>query len=386
MKVAILLLNRGRGSGVVAKEHAESLLSHGHEVYFLHPKVGDGVAGAYNKDIDLGGKTMPVHEYLPAAGKEQKAVSTMTYEEAALYLPHYENALEEIIHDVDIIIGHHANLTAVATANVAGRHNKPYVLFLHGTGIEPRHHGGYDDKVWQLIQTAIERSNGLIVTTEYVRDNLIKNMVPVSDEQFLIQPCGVDVVEFNANNTADIREKYDLPERYVICPGALTLVKGPQNVVEASKQYADLAPTVFIGGGELRESLESELGDRGKFLGFVSNEDKARLINAATVLTAAPEKKEHFGIIYVEAMSGGTPIVAYEGGGVHSIVTEQTGVLTERNPEALGKAIRTLLLDTEQRNAMAKEGRKRAEALFAAELLGVKLANWLEDIASVNTF
>ncbi len=380
MNITILLLNKGRGSGGVAKEHAQYFLKQGHHVNFIHPNIGDGVPGATNKDVDLGGKILPVHEYLPAAGKKQKAVSAMTYQEVQAYLPDYEKALDNVIQDTDIIIGHHANLTAIVTANVARRHKKPYVLFLHGTGIEPRHHGQYDDKVWAEIQSAIKQADGIIVTTEYVRDELVRNLLNVPAEKFIIQPCGVDVEEFHGENVNGIFEKYDLPEKFVICPGALTLAKGPQNVVEASKKYADLAPTIFIGGGELREELEEKLGDRGRFLGFVSNEEKAQLINAATLLVAAPEKKEHFGIIYIEAMAGNTPVVAYDGGGVNSIITSETGTLTGRDPELLGEAARTVLSDSKTQASMAAAGRKRAVELFAAEMLGAKLLKWLEGV------
>ncbi|NNF22911.1 MAG: glycosyltransferase family 4 protein, partial [Saprospiraceae bacterium] len=304
MRVAIILLNQGRGSGVVAKEHGRYLLNQGHDVYFIHPNVGKGIEGAYNKDVYLKTSIVPVHEYLPAASDTQKAVSSMSYDEAMDYVPAYEDALEEIIQETDIVIGHHANLTAIATANICKRYNKPYVLFLHGTGIEPRHHGFYDDQVWELIEGAIKDANGIIVTTEYVRDQLIRNMVDLPLDRFLIQACGVDLNEFNSENTGDIVNKYSLPANYVICPGALTESKGPQNVVESSNYYSELAETIFIGDGELREQLEIQLGKRGRFLGFVSNEDKAQLINAATILVAAPEKKEHFGIIYTEAMAG----------------------------------------------------------------------------------
>jgi hypothetical protein len=57
-----MLLNRGRGSAVVAKEHAEFLLGLGHGVYFLHPNIGDGVNGAINKDVYLVQEVFPVHE------------------------------------------------------------------------------------------------------------------------------------------------------------------------------------------------------------------------------------------------------------------------------------------------------------------------------------
>ena len=377
MKVAILLLNQGRGSGVVAKEHGKYLIGQGHVVYYMHPNVGKGINGANNIDVHLDQDILPVHEYLPSAKDTQKAVSSMTYDEAMEYVPAYEEALEKIIQDIDIVIGHHANLTAIATANVCKRYDKPYVLFLHGTGIEPRHHGLYDDKVWQLIEDAVQNANGIIVTTEYVRDNLVRNIIDLPMDRFLIQACGVDVTEFNMNNTAGIVSKYSLPDNYVICPGALTKSKGPQNVVESSLQYSNLAETIFIGDGELKEQLAAQLGKRGRFLGFVSNEDKAKLINAAKLLVAAPEKKEHFGIIYTEAMAGGVPIVAYEGGGVNSIVTPETGILTSRSPKVLGEAIHALLTNDKRRTEMAKNCRERAVEIYSTEVLGPRLNKWL---------
>ncbi len=74
MRVVILLLNYGRGSGVVARQHATELLRIGHEVWYMHPRVGDGVEGAHNVDVPLHVDVLPVHEYLPVAGSDQRAV------------------------------------------------------------------------------------------------------------------------------------------------------------------------------------------------------------------------------------------------------------------------------------------------------------------------
>ena len=378
MRIAILLLNKGRGSGEVARQHVRFLIKQGHQVYFLHPEIGDGIAGAINIDIQLHSPIKPVHEYLPSAGVQQKQVARMDFAEAVSYLPDYETALEKIAENVDIFIGHHANLSAIAVHNVAARFNIPFVLFLHGTGIEPRHEKLWNDEVWELIQKAIEEAKGIIVTTEYVRDALVKPLVALPDDRFLILPCGVDLVDFRPENTQGIREKYNLHEKYIICPGALTKSKGPQNVVEASKQYADLAQTLLIGAGELEKELEDNLDDRGKLLGFVSSEDKARLINAATILTAAPEKKEHFGIIYAEALAGGTAVVAYDGGGVGSIINPEVGILTERSPEVLGKNIRSLLQDQQQIRQMSEKAREVALQKFDYNVLVKELADWLK--------
>ncbi len=381
MKIAILLLNKGRGSGEVARQHARYLIGLGHKVYFLHPGVGDGVNGAVNVDVKLHSDVVPVQEYLPSAGNLQKQAARMSYREVMEYLPDYETALEGIIQDVDIVIGHHANLTAIATRKIAGKFKKPYVLFSHGTGIEPRHEGLWDDRVWEMIKEAIEKADGVLVTTDYVRDELVKPLVDVPDNRFLVLPCGVDPDDFRPDNTEGIREKYNLPETYVICPGALTQSKGPQNVVDASEHYSEYAETIFIGDGELRSELEKKLGSRGRFLGFVSSEDKARLINRATLLVAAPEKKEHFGIIYAEALAGGTPVVAYEGGGVASIVTPTEGVLTERNPKALGNKVNYLLQNSGLRKQMSRSCRARAVKNYSYPVLVKILSEWLESFA-----
>ena len=382
MRVAILLLNSGRGSGVVARQQARYLVSSGCSVVFLHPGIGEGVPGATNWDIELHTSITPVHEHLPSAGRGQEQVAEMSLERVESYLADYERALESVIDDVDIVFGHHASISAIATADIARRAGKPYVLFLHGTGIEPRHQGKYDDRVWSRIQDAIEAANGILVTTEYVRDRLVRDLIDLPLERFLVLPCGIDLEEFRPERTAEIVSKYELPEQYVICPGALTPSKGPQNVVQATSEYADIAPTLFIGDGELRQQIEADLGKRGRVLGFVSTEDKAALINAASVLTAAPEKKEHFGIIYAEGLAAGTPSVAYEGGGVSSIITPETGVLTQRDPKALGSAIRALLTDSARLATMAKEGRKRAEQEFCWLELGRRLEGWLRQITA----
>ncbi len=294
------------------------------------------------------------------------------------YLPDYESALETIAKDIDIFIGHHANLSAVAVHNIATKYNKPYVLFVHGTGIEPRHEGLWHDKNWNLITQAIEKANGIIVTTDYVRDSLIKPLINLPNDRFLVLPCGVNLDDFKPGNSKGIAEKYNLPETYVICPGALTLSKGPQNVVAAANEYADLATTIFIGAGELQQELEEKLGGNGKFLGFVSSEDKAKLIVGATLLVAAPEKQEHFGIIYAEALAGGTPCVAYEGGGVGSIVTPTEGILTKRTPKALGEKINYLLQNNGLRKQMSVSCRSRAVKLFNYDELVHELVDWMK--------
>ncbi len=380
MHAAVLMLNRGRGSGGVARQHAAALIDAGHRVTFMHPHMNGGVRGAANLDVTLHTDLVPVHEYLPATSHRQQAVATMSPMQGLRYTADIAAALSSL-DAVDVVIAHHANLTAVAARYYARRMGIPYVVFVHGTGIEPRHRGGYDDAVWDEVRSALEEADGLIVTTNYVRDELVRPVADVPCSRFFVLPCGVDLRTFHPEAMPAARARFDLDERYVICPGAITELKGPQQVVVASEVYADLAETVFIGDGDLRSVLEQELAGRGRFLGFVSDADKAALINEATILAAAPLKQEHFGIIYVEALAAGTVPVAYTGGGVNSIITRDVGVLTDRDPLALGRAIRRLLEDPRRIERMAAAGRARAEQLYDAAELGEEFVAWLVSVA-----
>lgn len=341
--------------------------------------MADGVPGADNRDIKLHSNVMPVHEYLPVHDENQRRVPSMPTGMATRYAADYVAALADL-GPVDLILAHHATITAVAARAVARARGIPYVVFVHGTGIEPRFSGGFSDAIWRNIKGAVAGAAGLIVTTPYVRDKLTLPLIEVPADRFEVLPCGVDLDEFRSGNGVAIREKYDLPGRYVISPGALTYSKGPQNVVAASRFYSDLAPTVFLGDGDLAPQIARDLGNRGRLLGYVSHEDKAALIKNATLLTAAPVKREHFGIIYIEALAAGTPPVAYSGGGVDSIVTPCVGSLTARAPRDLGIEIRRLLLAEERRRLMGIAGRVRAESLFDQRNIGARFVDWIEGL------
>jgi glycosyltransferase involved in cell wall biosynthesis len=324
---------------------------------------------------------LPTHEYLPDHTGPQAPVSGLSEAEAANLIADYEAAIDELAPEIDVIVAHHANVSTVAAARVARRRGLPYVVFVHGTGIEPRFLGGYADPIWRQITEAVAGAAAVVVATTYVRDQLVRPLIDVPPGRVTVLPCGVDPEQLRPATDAVMRSKYRLPEHFVICPGALTTVKGPQNVVAATRQYADLAPTVFIGDGELRSEVEDLLGDNGRVLGFVSESDKAALINEATILTAAPEKLEHFGLIYVEAMAAGTVPVAYCGGGVDSIITPDVGVLTERNPDTLGSAIRTRLERPAETERMAVRARRRAIEQFDSRVLSERFAVLVENAA-----
>ncbi len=378
MIVAVVTLNRGRGSGAIARNQVIALQRRGHVATLVHAGQGQGDVPIH--EVPISSDLLPAHEYLTGHAGRQQTVSSMDAEEASWFVADFDASLRSLDPAPDLIVGHHANITAIATQHAAEHFGIPYVLFVHGTGIEPRYHGGYAAEIWSQIEEAMRLAYAIIVTNDYVRDELVKPIVDLPIDRFRIIPGGVDLTAYRPGTGDEVRRRYDLPDSYVISPGALTELKGPQNVVAASEVFADLAPPIFLGDGDLREQLEAELGDRGRLLGYVPEVDKEALISAATLLVAAPEKLEHFGMVYAEALAAGTVPVAYEGGGVGSIVIPAVGVLTERAPRALGTAVRGLLEERERRLPMAQAARLRAESHFDGHRLGDQLVDWIETI------
>lgn len=118
-------------------------------------------------------------------------------------------------------------------------------------------------------------------------------------------------------------------------------------------------------GSALTERIGEDLAERVRFVGSMSHDQVVRHVAAADVLVN-PSYSESFGMSLVEAMACETPVVATRVGGMQEIVTDETGVLVERNdPRALANAIIRLLDDDELRRAMGSAGRVRVAEVFA---------------------
>ncbi len=99
-----------------------------------------------------------------------------------------------------------------------------------------------------------------------------------------------------------------------------------------------------------------------EFLGRVSDEDKARYFATADVFVSPATGQESFGIVLLEAMAAGTPIVCSDIHGYKGVVRrgEQALLVPPRDPQALVDAISRLLADPELRARMGASGRERA--------------------------
>lgn len=128
-------------------------------------------------------------------------------------------------------------------------------------------------------------------------------------------PIGIEPVISDSAREQEIRNEYS-GRRIIFSLGRLVEYKGYRYLIEAAKYLDDSFMILIGGGGPLRESLQREIdelgvGRRVKLLGKVPQEDLASYYGACELFCmSSVMKTEAFGIVQIEAMSAGRPVVA----------------------------------------------------------------------------
>jgi alpha-1,3/alpha-1,6-mannosyltransferase len=130
---------------------------------------------------------------------------------------------------------------------------------------------------------------------------------------------------------------------------------------------------------------ELQLKDVVAFLPSFSDAQRSALLTAAAVVVYTPQH-EHFGIVPIEAMAAGKPVVACRSGGpVESIADGETGLLCDPTPDAFAAALQQLLKGGAVEAArMGKAARARVEAMFSRPAFGSTLDGYVRDLAAGN--
>ena len=209
---------------------------------------------------------------------------------------------------------------------------------------------------YSILQAALEKISARIAVSEYARRTLVEHL----GGDAVVIPNGVDVDFFARaqprpewqGETLGFIGRIDEPRK-----GLPVLIKALPRIF-AERPGARL---LIAGRGDEEEAvagLPPELRSRVEFLGMVSDEDKARLLRSIDLYIAPNTGGESFGIILVEAMSAGAPVLASDLDAFAQVL-DQGGageLFTNEDAEALAEAAVRLLGDPARRAELRERG------------------------------
>ncbi len=268
------------------------------------------------------------------------------------FLPFFPAAVEAFdLRDFDLVI----SSSGAWGKGIVTRLNTKHIAYLHSP---MRYAWDYHEEYLKEIG---RRKPGICV-------RLLLSYLRVWDRQAADRP---DFLIANSRYTADRVRKYYRRESVVIYPpalglaetisnGALRQAQGDQKIREhflvvsrlTRSKKVDIAieafnklgfPLVIVGDGPERARLARMAGTNIRFAGFVSDDELAKLYLGARALIFPSE--EDFGMTAAEALSFGTPVIAFEYGGIREVVEQgRSGELfAAQTPEILAEGVRRFL-------------------------------------------
>ncbi len=295
------------------------------------------------------------------------------------------------------------NIAALETAaRCVGRHGEPEAIHVHdwltvlsGRMLKWLHPQArlvctIHDTAWgkhdgqlgppQQYSSFLERWIGqeadiLICCSRHVAEEMVGEHYQTPAAKIAVIPCGVDEGQFHVEGDLEsYRTLFAEPgERLIGYVGRLDREKGIPTLVEAFAAVLVPEPAAKLalaGKGVLQESLHQqalELGvaDRVRFAGYLSGSALAGFYRSCDVLVV-PSRYEPFGIVALEGMICGTPVIASDAGGLAEIIEHGRNGLSfpHGNAQALAQALLRVLTDAELAQRLAQEGLEDARARF----------------------
>lgn len=273
-----------------------------------------------------------------------------------------------------VIHSHHPFLLGQTAARKAAELDVPLVFTFHTRYREYSHYVSLNQK---FVKEAIERWLGdymeqchhVIVPSDSIR-RLLAETYGV-EKQVTALPTGIDLAPYQAaDGKALRREKGWRDEIVLVSVGRLAKEKNWRTLIAATAEAGQSFPAihlVIIGDGDERESLEKycrELGiaERVTFTGLIPFEQVPAYLKAADLFVFA-SVTETQGLVTMEALAAGLPVVAVDATGTSDVVDhEQEALLTSNDSQALAEAIRRILQDDDLRRRLQAAGQERIKS------------------------
>jgi glycosyltransferase involved in cell wall biosynthesis len=337
------------GSAAVPYQLSKALVKNGHDV------------SIYTSNYHLDANS------LPPTGIKIQAFSSCLQIASFDITPGMNNALRKNICNFDIVHLHnYRTYQNIAAHHYAKKYGIPYVVQAHGSLITYYQKSSLKkmyDAVWgrRMLKDAAK-----VLAVSPVEVAQYKSL-GVSQNKIEVVPNGIDLNEYsNLPGKEVFRKKYNLGNDLVILYlGRIHKSKGLDLLVKAFAALTnkmDNIKLVIAGpdGGYLYtlKGLLRDLNITGKTVitGPLYEQEKLEAYTAAD-LFVNPRADEIFGLVFLEALACGTPVICSEGCGIADLINGRVGLMSADNENALSEAIEQLLKDTALRQKYSEAGK-----------------------------
>ncbi len=271
------------------------------------------------------------------------------------------------------VIHAHDWLTAYAGKTLKSAYHLSLISTIHATeagrnsGINDETQKYINDTEWMLTYESSE----VIVNSNYMKNEL-QRLFGLPYEKINVVPNGVNINLFqDVERDYDFRRRYAMDnEKIILFMGRLVYEKGIQNLIAAMPKilanYHD-SKLVICGKGGMINELRNQanrlgLGNKVYFAGYMNAKNVQKMYKCADV-SVFPSTYEPFGIVALEAMLSGTPIVVSDIGGLNEIVDHGINGMKSYagNANSLADSILTLLFDQKLCNTVVKNAQSKVK-------------------------
>lgn len=279
--------------------------------------------------------------------------------------------------EYDVVHSHYW-LSAWVGRELSQAINVPHVVTFHTLSlIKMQSRAGEIEQTERpVVEAEVMATAGRIIAFSPHERDAMARLYGADARKVSLVPCGVDLEVFRPLNQKSVRSRLGLNgEKILLYVGRVEPIKGLDLLVETAAQM-DSAEGVrmMVVGADVngdREmdrvkqlAKERDMEDKIDFVGQVDHDDLALYYNAADVCVV-PSYYESFGLVALESMACGTPVVATRVGGLSTIIQHgRTGYLKSwRCPEAFANSVEMIISSDGLQQSMGEAARKRAEGM-----------------------
>lgn len=241
--------------------------------------------------------------------------------------------------------------------------SKPFIITGHGTDVTSMNSG----LLRKLKAYAVRKAKYMCTVSDKLK-NTVLDFSEISSDKIEVIPMGCDVKEFGKNHYVENYFGQD-NKKVILFVGRLAEIKGVSYLINAVQDID--VKLIIVGEGELRDLLETQASAQKEkivFLGAKTHDQLKEIYASADVfvapsITTESGSQEGFGLVIIEAMASGLPVIATETGGIVDIIqNEENGLLCrEKDSQAIKERIVELINNESLYQKLQKKGYETAK-------------------------